>query len=99
MSASNCRSRHKRTEAVRVFRMRHGGTKEDASERSEAAQKKDVSERSEAAQKKRRERAQRSGAEERRERAQRSEPRERSEPTKRLARERVRESEGRSPSE
>jgi hypothetical protein len=34
----------------------------------------------------------------RRERAQRSEPRERSEPTKRLARERVRESEGRSPS-
>jgi len=35
----------------------------------------------------------------RRERAQRSEPRERSEPTKRLARERVGESEGRSPSE
>src|SRR5215207_876175 len=34
-----------------------------------------------------------------RERAQRSEPRERSEPTKRLARERVGESEGRSPSE
>src|SRR5262245_31302840 len=36
---------------------------------------------------------------ERRERAQRSEPRERSEPAKRLARERVGESEGRSPSE
>jgi hypothetical protein len=35
----------------------------------------------------------------RRERAQRSEPRERSEPAKRLARERVGESEGRSPSE
>jgi hypothetical protein len=34
-----------------------------------------------------------------RERAERSEPRERSEPAKRLARERVGESEGRSPSE
>jgi hypothetical protein len=36
--------------------------------------------------------------ERRRERAKRSEPRERSEPTKRLARERVGEFEGRSPS-